>query len=175
MDSEKVQVAAVPHGLSSVTVRLIERMKSGKPGDFASDEDLSSIAGKSTAVTGDGYSNLRTAQKRVSQDYGVEWERERGAAGLRCCTSADIAADTHKNVRRVRRFTRRALQKANNADLQILDDVEKQRLLTNAAQLGAMAVMAETNTEKKLLARQVNSTPDAAKLLEAFAKNGETK
>lgn len=157
------------HGqLGPTACMLVEAMKSGQPGSILTDEALTAICGKDTAPGMDGYPSLNKAIGYVTQHYGIVWKRVPKAGCIKVLDAHETAEEVCSDMTGIRRKTRRTIRKAAATKLADLTQDERTQMLATSAQLGAIALMADSGTTKKLAARNVETAPDVKKLMELF-------
>lgn len=164
----KQEVYPFLHGISPVTSKIVDRLKTGKIGDIVTDEELLNICGKDTKPHGDGYGNLGTALKILERKHGKVWMRVKGANCLKCCNSEEIADVCDSDIQRVRRRSKRANNRATLVDISILSNDDAKRFMANVAITGTIELLSKRDTAKKLMARETKTSIDLPKLLEAF-------
>ena len=161
---------AFEHGLSPVTAKLIELLRSGKVGDQLTDEQLQQDCGKDCRPGGPGYGSLTTAIRRVERDHSLVWRRVRGADMIACYDDVEKCGLVRSELAKVKRRSRKALLVANQVDREKLNGEDVSVFLANSAILGTITLMTAPNTIKKLSARKTEVTPDLPRLLAAFQK-----
>lgn len=161
-----------PHvpNLSPAAAKLVDRLKTGKPGELLTDEALSAIAGRDCSVGGNGYACLQTAIRKVERDFAIVWRREAKAGAIKCLAPSEVAEVANGYRRHIGKTSRRAVRVLNTIDPNLLPEKERPAAHATAAQLGAIAMFASGDTTKKLAARNIAQAPDLGKLLEAFPK-----
>ena len=157
-------------GYGPETAKLVEVLEQGQVGDILTDETLEAVCGRATSPSGNGYSNLQSAIRKVERDKGIVWQRERGAGCIRCLNDKEKAGCVGRDIKHIRKTAKRAAHRAAGVTLDNLEVEERKRMLVNAAQVGAIALVSETNTRKKLENRDITLTPDPKQLLAAFVK-----
>lgn len=169
-DDMTTAVDKIPrHGQLGVTAcLLVEAMKEGKPGQTLTDEALTAFCGKDTSPGMVGYSSLVKAIHYVTQHFGIVWKRVPKAGCIKVLDAHETAEDVSSDMTCIRRKTRRTIRKAAATKLADLTQEERTQMLATSAQLGAIALMADSGTTKKLAARNVETTPDVKKLMELF-------
>jgi len=156
---------------SLATVKLIERLKTGTPGEMLTDEALTVIAERDTRTGGNGYANLNTAIRYCEREHGIVWSRVAGASCIKCCNPGDIRTLSHKTRRHVRKAAHRSVIQLQAVDPVAMSDTERSEHMVCLAQAGTLAVVADNRTTKKLEARTVTKPLDLTKLLEVWKEN----
>lgn len=167
MNTEVTQSHAVP-GMRLETVKLIDALKDGKPGDTFADEQLQAICGKDTRVTGDGYSYLGSAIRHCRNNYSVVWERVKGAGCVKCLAWDEVGESVDGDRRRIHRRARVACKKLGTVDIQDVPEEQRVGFLAKAAHVGTLAAISDKASLKKLEARSITQPLDLKKLLEAM-------
>jgi len=158
--------------MSACTMRLIDVLKKGEPGDLLTDEQLSGACGRQTAVGGDGYNNLQTAIRYCKREHGLNWARQVGAGAVKCLNGKEGVVAGRYELGVVRRRSKRAVQTLQNATtLDDLDDQERSRCNALMSQHATLAIMAQSETTKKLAARNAANPVDPKRLLQAMIDN----
>jgi hypothetical protein len=147
-------ISRFPHisGMSPRTMKLIERLKTMKPGDAVSDAELTTVAGASTAVGGDAYANLMSACRYVLRHEGIVLERVVGAHVIKCLNGPETVTSVERGRERIGRRVRREVSKLRVVDVSQLPAGEKTTALVLRAQLGALSTYSSAGTAKKLAA-----------------------
>lgn len=125
-------------GRRAETSKLIERLKSGKPGDRVTDAELSAIAGADTSPSGGGYGWLQSAIATCVRDHSVVWQRVRHAGYLECLDADRLEKVGKGSLRSIRKKARVTSRRLVCADLTSATPEVKQGLMMTLAQLGAI-------------------------------------
>lgn len=149
---------------------LVEALKGGKPGDTKTDEALTKIAGKDTSPNGDGYQALTKAINHITQHFGIVWKRVPKAGCIKVLDAHETVEEVNSDMTCLRRKTKKTLRKASTTKLDQLTTEERSQVLATSAQLGAISLMADSGTTKKLVARKTENTPDVKKIVELFGE-----
>lgn len=147
------------------TAKVIERLRYGKVGDSVTDSELATITGQN-----DRNKLLQTVNRAilaVARDHRRTWVRLRSQNKIQCANVGQIIDMNGSVLRSIRRRTKRALVKCNNADLASASNADRSALLMSAAQLGAIGQAAMP----KALASggKVNDTMDMRAMLASLA------
>lgn len=164
------QVKFLPVNRSLYTVKLIERMKDGKPGDVLTDEQLEDACGRDCSPSGEGYGNLQSAIRACRREFRVVWRRIREGGAIRCLVAEEIMSGADSDRKAIHRAAKRSVDKLACTNPAELDENGRKRLTTTMAVHGSMALLSKTETVKKLEARNVSKLIDSGKLLECFPK-----
>ena len=157
-------------GKSIFTIKLIDELKGGKPGDTRTDEELTSVCGRDTSVKGKGYASLCSAIRHCRKNYGVTWERINRGNAIRCLNAEETVGSVSRDRSTVHRRAKVAIQKLGNAAA-IAEATMKPQIHLISAQMGALASFSSTAATKRLEARADKvSEPELGKLLEAMMK-----
>lgn len=164
------EVKVVPrHGmLGNVACLLVERLKDGKPGDIATDEDLSRVCGRDTRLGGKGYQSLRTAVGYVAKHYQVVWGRVTGEGHLKCLDASERVALTRSGLKSIRRKAGRTTHIVAAVDTTQLEPGQAKETTALAAQLGFIASFAGSQATKRLEEVETPKTPTLTDMLGAF-------
>ena len=163
-------VRRFPHiGVGPIAAFLIERMKAGKPGDVLTDEQLLALSGANCRPGATGYRSLQTAIRHVLREFGIVWERERGAACIRCLDPLERLSSARRTRRHIARVSKKAIRVAS-IDTAALPECERSDAHALQAQLGTLALFSATDVQKKLAARDIAQPPELGKLLDSFPK-----
>lgn len=164
---EPTKFQAIPNH-SPATAKLVEYLGTMKPGNFVSDAELKTVCGKAVGVGDPGYSNLQTAIRRTCEIHGLDFQRVRGAAGIKCYSAHETATTLDYHQKRIRREAHRGLRRAGTVRIEDIPDEDRSRYLALCAQLGVLHGMAKSEATKALEARRAQSAPDMSRILEAF-------
>jgi hypothetical protein len=159
----------ITHGCGVHTSKAIELLKTGKPGDTLTDEQVSAHVGKNCGVGKAGYGNLVTAMNRVLKDHGVLWVRVRGARALKCCKWDEKHESAGGDMKRAYRAAKKGARKVAAI---LLDDVpaeKRSEILALGAQLGTIAQFSRGSSTKALEARHVTKPLDMTETLKLMA------
>ena len=159
MEDEQQKQTVVLGGMRQATVKLIEKLKTGKPGDTATDAELTEACGKSTRpcepdtkLPGEGYAYLLSAIRYCEREYGVVWRRVHGEEHIQVLNNAGklgLASSHRKHVHRMAKRTMRVLGSVVPSEL---DDEAKRDFLSMSAMHGALATLTTSKAVKKLKA-----------------------
>ena len=157
------------HPFSPTTVKLLEALQHGKPGDEKTDDELRVIAGMDCSTESKGYGYLASAIRRLRR-YGVIWERVRGADKIRCLNAAERIEtfDTHR--RHIKRTAQKSLQILGSVDSAELPESERLAHRTKLATMGTLAMCAGKDFEKKMEASGIVEVPPVKNVLDFFKK-----
>lgn len=156
--------------VSPAAAKLIERLKTGKPGDVITDEELRELTKLDCSPSGKGYSCLQTAIRHCERNHGVVWRREAKAGAIKCLDPSEVAEVANGYRRHIGRVSRRAVGVLNTINPNQLPESERPSVHATLAQLGAITMFAGGDMQKKLVARNIAQPPELGKLLEAFPK-----
>lgn len=171
MESEQVEARRIPvPGVCRETAAIIERIKTGRPGDIITDEELTKLIGKPTRPGGKGYGNLMSAIGRCIREYRILWQRIREGGCIECVSNSGKVLVAKAKRKQMYRKAKQSLVVTASIDLDGLSDDEKRRCLVESATAGTVIMMTKNATFKKLEARNVNNSLDLPRLLDAFPK-----
>lgn len=167
MSTATTSFSTIP-GYGPQSMLLIERLKTGKPGDILTDEELTAICGRNTASGGKGCGALSSAIRYCTANHGIVWQRERGASAIKCLNSSEVVNKVRSSASSIHRKAGRTLKVAATVKLAELTPEEVRDHNVLCAQIGAVRLFASGDTRKKLEARNATSVPDIGKLIEQF-------
>lgn len=170
MDESGSKTKFVPVNRSLFTVKLIDRMKAGRPGDVLTDEQLAEACGRSCAPGGDGYGNLQSAIRACRREFRVVWRRIREGGAIRCLIAGEILSGAEADRGAWHRAAKRSADKLACADPSELDETGRKRLTTEMAMAGSVVLLSRPSTLKKLEARSISKPLDFERLLESIPK-----
>ena len=150
MEQQEVSIIPVYGNCGSISCKLIDKLKDGKPGDVFTDVELAELCGKNTSPGGNGYPALQTAIRYCESD-GVVWRRVPGERKISCQDSMgvlNLAKHTRKHVGRQMRGSGRRLRAVNPADLP--NDQARQQHRNEAVTALFVADAVGESTVKKL-------------------------
>lgn len=173
MATEPATISRIEHipGVSITSSRLIDRLKTGTPGDVITDEDLTSVCGKDTRPNGKGYSSLQTAIRYCEREHNVVWRRIKGADCIKCLEWSERLEQDNKYRRHIHRTAKRSVRVVNSIDTSELKPSDQREVNIRTAQMMTLASMSSADMRKKLEARDIQEPLDMPKLLEAM-RNG---
>ncbi len=160
--------AVGPATLHLATVKLIEKMRDGQPGDTFTDEELTEASNYDTRVGGKGYGYLQSAIRRCENQHGITWKRVLGGNCIRCLDNEGLMSLADSKRKHLRRVSKRTCRQLATADVTQMGRDEKTEYLASVAQFGTLAQFAGAATTKKLVARKVTEALDPARMLEAL-------
>ena len=173
MDDQRLP--SVPHipGMHPRTMALVDALKTSTA-ETITDEDLMRIAKTSTRPDdqGPGYASLCTAIRHCRRNYGIIWSRVRGANCIRRLTAPEIVTEASAELQALGRRSKQTTYKLMAVDGEKLPEEDRPRYNAMTAQLTALTIFATANTTKKLEARNVDTSPDPQRLLEAILVHG---
>ncbi len=170
MSDERENVYPFEHGLSPVTSKLVDLLKTGKQGDILTDERMTGHCGRETKVIGNGYGNLQTAIGRTERFHGIVWRRISGAGCIKCLNDEEKSSTGKNGIGKISRESRRTKRVLSLVEITNLPDEKRSGHLVCCAQIGTISLMSKPATTKKLLARGVTKSPELDKLLQSFEK-----
>ena len=132
-----------------ITVQIIGVLETGKPGDFLADAELQKKVGLPVGVHQAGYGYLQSAIRYVERT-GIVWKRMPGQNGIKRQIAEEIVERTQNDTHYIARKTRRASTRLLSVDTATLPPQQRSIAMSLAAQLGAIALMSEAGTTKKL-------------------------
>lgn len=156
-------------GIGPTAAKLIDAFSTMSVGDQFTDEQLASICGKDTSVSGEGYAALQTAIRYVLKHSNKVIQRVRGASAVKCLESSEIVEAVTVDLGIVRRRSRRAVFKLNSVDQTKLDNDERIKANALMAQHGAISFIGKSDSTKKLVTRNASAPADVKGLLELMA------
>ncbi len=168
---DNVTQSPVRHGaMRLATVKLIEVMSKGSPGEVLTDERTSVISGHDTHVGGNGYGYLCSAIRYCLREHGVVWRRVRGEARIECL-SDDQKIDLADWERRgINRRTRRSMRTLGSVDPSRLSDEKRKEHLVLAAVCGTLLETSSPRTIKRLGGDGTPKALDMSRLLTAMTQ-----
>lgn len=101
--------------VSANKLKVVERIKNGKPGDFISYAELSDLIGVS-AQEGSGYQSTYRARQYVIREFGVVWHPSYDHKGLKCLTPKEITILGEKDRKKINRAAGKGLRRLNTVD-----------------------------------------------------------
>ena len=158
-------VKSVP-GYHPLTVRLIEMLKGGKPGDEISDGTLTEVIGLHTASGEKGYAYLMSAIRHCERNHSVVWRRVKGEGIVMCLNPMEVIELTHGDVSSIRRKARRGSRRLYGIQQEQIPIAERPQCNALAAQLGFIASISTDSATKKLAGK--TEQPKLAEALELF-------
>ena len=158
-------VKAVP-GYHPLTVRIIDMIKSGKPGDEISDAKLTEIIGMSTDVGEKGYGYLMSAIRHCERTHSVVWRRIRGTGKILCLNPMEIIELTQGDIGNIRRKARRGSRRLYGIEQEQIPISNRPACNALAAQLGFIASISTDTATKKLTGK--TEQPKLTEALELF-------
>jgi hypothetical protein len=160
----------IPSGYSPTTGVLADRLKSGKPGDVVTDEELTSVCLKDTRVDGDGYNNLLSAMRYCEKTQGVVWQRVRGENRLECQNDEGKYHAGRSRLSSARRFARTASRVLLLTDIDSLPEDDRPKARAAAAVAGMMSAVSRPSAVKQLADMGASEVPAQKALLDIFRK-----
>ena len=154
-------------GVTACTMKLIDRLKDGEPGDTFTDEELTKVGGRETKVGGNGYNNLMSAL-RYCVRHGVRWDRVREENRIRCLDDEERLVASHRDTHITHRRANRDLQKLRTVNPENLPEAKRPDFNALVAQQGTIAAFSSGKTTKRMMAKNVGESFDPKKLLEAL-------
>lgn len=163
--SSVIQIPRYGRCYSPVTLKLIDRLKDGHPGDVITDEQLHEVCGHRTAVNHAGYTNLLTAMRYVRGHFHKNWQRVHGAGAIKCLNSVETLDRGDSNRRMIRRKAVCAMNELRTIDP---EQIEGRGTEYNAliAQSATLILFADHGVTKKLQAREKEKPYDPTEALE---------
>ena len=157
------------------TVKLIERMKDGKPGDELTDAELEEACEYPTGVDCKGYSYLQTAIRYCLREFGVPWRRVVGEDRIRCPLHTERTPMSVGERKRINRRAKRNMLLLGSVDRATLSTDQQHEHLVETAVSGTLAQASSSKTVKRLTKDVTQPVAlDMGRLLMAFNQNGNT-
>jgi hypothetical protein len=151
------------------TMALVQELGNGKPGDEKTDIELGEIIGSPVGSGCSGYGYLQSAI-RYCERNGVVWRRVRGCKKLSCLNGLETVEMTTNDLRSLRRKSTRAAARLSTVAPDDIPQDKRPMALALSAQLGAIALMARTDSTKKLLGSN-QSKPQIGDAFKLFGNN----
>lgn len=168
MEATITRTNVVP-GMYRQTSQLIDRLKTGKPGDVASDSDLESICGHAVAPGERGYGYLQSAIRYCRKHHSVYWKRIPKSGVLKCLDSAECLSDMQRDRKAIHKRTGRMIVTGKIAEPGITTDQDKASHRTLLAQAAMLHECSGHQATKAIEAtKATGSKVDLGKLLEAM-------
>lgn len=158
-------------GLSVESSLLINFLKDKQIGDVVTDEEMTNVIGKITSPNFPGYPFLQTAIKHCINNYGKVFGRIREAKAIKCLNPDEIASDCKGTVKKLSRYSKRAVKKVKTVDISKLSQDKQLELSRISAQISALAMISSNSTTKQLevrIQRPDELVADKTKLLNIF-------
>lgn len=135
------------HEKSADTKVLENVLSEAKVGDLVTYEQLSAAIGRD--VRAFALPSLGSARRCLLNTKSMVFGTERGV-GVRRLNDSEIVSTTEDDRRRIHRATTRSLRKLSVVKYSGLTNEDKRRHTVAAAQIGAIAMFASKNSEKKI-------------------------
>lgn len=132
---------------SADKLALFDRLKTGKPGDVVTWDELAEVIGRPVKAGTLGYEPLRRARWKCVRDLGVVWEPVSAHDGLKCLNDSETVALGVHALGAIRRRARRSNVKMAAVNAAKLDNADK---LTLAGVMALNAAIESAATEKSL-------------------------
>lgn len=155
-------------GIHFISSMLVDRLKSGKPGDVITDEEMRELCGKDTRPGGDGYCYLATAIKICLKEHRVVWKRTRGAWCIKCLVLEELLLVAKTNSVRIHKTAKKSIETMQTVSLDVIPEVKRPEYLARMAQFGTIAAFTKKDTQEKMIARNICQPFDVQKMLEAM-------
>lgn len=168
VEPEDVKKTNAIAGLMLFTSQLVAAMKTGKSTDVLTDEQLTEISGKNCRPGGDGYGYLQSAIRICERDYGVVWQRVRGADCIKCQTAEGVVEMSKAGIKSTYKRMRRSVRQLGTVSVGELSDDSRQAYYTQLCHAGTLANCASSSFRKKLAQRNISVPIEPLKLLEAM-------
>jgi hypothetical protein len=130
-------------GMSPITAKLIECLKSGVPGDTINEAEFAIETRTELGTKGKNYSNLMAAIVYCEREYGVVWQRIRKTDIIKCLEAGERVGVGRRNLQSIRRKARRTIKVVASADMSKLNDAERSEAYAQIAQLGAIRTFSD--------------------------------
>ena len=160
---------AIP-GMRLETIKLIDALKEGKEGDTFTDEELTELCGKSTAVGKPAYNYLRSAMRHCITHHGIVWQRIREAGKIKCLGPTEVINASKTELRRAHRAAHRSLAKLRTVRNEALTEAERRELNVITAQHSGIMMFAKGTMTKELREQPAVKPPRLPDLLNAMKR-----
>jgi hypothetical protein len=165
MEASKLNL--VP-GYNPLTVVLIERLKSGQPGDVCTDKELTAMIGLDTSVGGNGYCYLQSAIKYVEKYFTAVWRRMIGQKKIMCLNPVEKIGLTQSTISQIGKKSRRTLCILNKVKQDEIPDDMRPTCNALAAQIGFIGAISSNKTTAKLIESNKSTAPQIGETLSMF-------
>jgi hypothetical protein len=152
---------------SLYTAKLIELL-TGTDKQLISDAELEACCGFDTRPGERGYGFLQSALRHVMRESRRHWCRARGEGCIKLLGPGETRDNVQQDQRHLRKTARRSLVKLNTVKTEQLSDDKKREYYAQAAQMGTIALVADTKTRKALEDMTAPKPLDFKGLLEGF-------
>lgn len=166
----KKGIENITPGMSLFTVKLIERLKDGIPGDEIDDDELRKTAEVGCQPNQQGYAFLMSAIRYCRRHHGVNWKRIPKGNVIRCLKANETVEEVGRTRKAIFRKSGVALAMLKNVNGADMDDATRSQFNLQTAQLGGLRVFASQDMTKRMEQKQIEAghKPDMNKMLEAF-------
>lgn len=167
-------IQKVPHipGFAHATIKLIDLLKDGKPGDELTYEALAVVAMKPVRPNTRGYPNLHSAIRHVEKE-GVIWEAVAKEGKIRCLDPDGILNSNERSRAMIRRRARRQTVKLAAIDLNELPQERQGEVVARIALGNMIATACSNNAVKRLEKEGFRQAPALTDLVKALAANAK--
>ena len=171
-ENQNPQVGPFVGQMGPHTARAIERLKTGKPGDTVTRDEMAQVIGRDCSNGSNGGGNVRTAIKRVLREYGIYWEWVKGIQAWRCQDDDEKVTAEEGKIRRSRRQAKGSLQIGVTIDSEKLTPERRRDHQLNQAAAGMGFLCQGGAFRKKLTASGFAQLqePDPTKLIELMKR-----
>lgn len=156
-------------GTSPRTAILIERLKSGKPGDVVTDDELSKLAGAQTGSGKPAYANLLSAIRHCTRNHNIVWQRQAGGGYIKCLQPDEVCTRVGSDMRIIGRRARGAARIAETITPDQLTNGKRAEFSAMCAQHLMLAELSSARATKALADRKMIDAPTLPQLLENIA------
>lgn len=143
-------VTAFRQGRIIATIKAIERLKTGTPGDTIDRSEMTNVIGRQCNQGSNGEANVRSAIQAVLREHNICWAWSKSDQAWRCLNDSEKVSlmATHRN--KARKQSTKGLRVAVAVEQQNLKPDEKLTHGAMVAQFGVMQILGRSDTTKKL-------------------------
>jgi len=171
-ESTQPELGPFPGAMGPHTVRAVERLKKGTPGDTATRDEMALVIGRECAPQTNGYGNVNSAIKHVERHYGIVWRWVTGNQHWLCLNDDERLDAADHGLKRHRRGIERELHVTGTIDPHNLTGERRRDLELTQAAAGMALLCASGGFRKRLAATGAArlQEPDATKLIELMKR-----
>ncbi len=167
------ELGKFPGVMGPHTHRAVEKLKTGRPGDLLTRDEMATVVGRDCAVGSLGYGNVNSAIRHVEKYHGICWRWDREAQAWRCLNDVEKTKVQRACNQSSRRAARRGIVVGTTVDTSLLDEGARQEHNLNMSAAGMIYLCGGGAFRKRMEKIGVGQLrePDPAKLIEVMKRD----
>jgi hypothetical protein len=163
-----LQSVSLIGGYHPLTIRIIERIKNGVPGDIIEDTELAALIRQPVDNGTKGYSYIYSATRYVERVHSIVWRRVPCQGKIRCLNPVERIEFSRAVVKQIGKKSKRTVNILVTLRQDEIPDGSRSACNALAAQLGFIATISTQKASKMIESKTVVEQPKLEEALKLF-------